>query len=196
MGYTHYWRRVPEIPQDKYDSIVDDFKKLIPTLVSVMGIKLAGPLGEGALEITKDTIAFNGPEKCGHKERDLGITWPSSKARGVAKGGIDVVDGGWFAGAQLSSRTCGGNCSHESMVIERVYQEEYDRHPEDALKFAFCKTAYKPYDLAVTSLLIIAKHHLRHNIHVSSDGGPKDWMDARRIVKHMLKITFSGLDND
>lgn len=196
MGYTHYWRRVPEIPTDKFEAIIEDFKELVPVLENVMGIKLAGPGGEGKLEITKDTIAFNGPEKCGHKERNLGITWPSKDARGVNKGGSNAVSGAWFAGAQLSSRTCGGDCSHESMVIERVYQKEHDLHPEDALKFAFCKTAYKPYDLAVTSLLIIAKHYLRHNIHVSSDGEPKDWLDARRIVRHTLKITFSGLDND
>jgi hypothetical protein len=194
MGYTHYWRIQPEVPGDKFDAIVADFKELLPALEAVMGVKLAGLRGKGKPKITKDVIAFNGPANCSHKKADLGITWPAKDARGVAKVGGAVVAGGWFAGAQLGSRACGGDCSHESMVIERIYPKRDDLHPEDALKFNFCKTAYKPYDLAVTALLIIAKHHLNHNILVSSDGQPKDWLDARRIVKHQLGHTFAGLD--
>jgi len=50
------------------------------------------------------------------------------------------------------------------------------------IDFQFCKTAQKPYDLAVCSCLILALHHFGDYISVSSDGDPADWTDAVRLV--------------
>ncbi len=69
-----------------------------------------------------------------------------------------AVNGPWFAGAVLQARSCDGDCSHETF---RLYRS--DQH-----YFGFCKTACKPYDIAVTAALIIVKHYVR-DIHVSSD---------------------------
>jgi len=54
-----------------------------------------------------------------------------------------------------------------------------------AQTFEFCKTAMKPYDLAVTAVLLIAKHHHKA-FDVSSDGKPEEWAPAKKLVKKVL----------
>lgn len=61
----------------------------------------------------------------------------------------------------------------------------------------FCKTARKPYDIAVTCFLVISKHHLRNNISVASDGEINDWLNAMRKCKESLGYGSDFiLDND
>ena len=50
----------------------------------------------------------------------------------------------------------------------------------------FCKTAQRPYDLAVTTFLIIAKHHLGDAITVSSDGDNDKWNEAKTLCQEIL----------
>ena len=53
--------------------------------------------------------------------------------------------------------------------------------------FSFCKTAQKPYDLAVTGCLVVLKHHLGDSIEVSSDGDEEDdWDTGKALVQHTL----------
>jgi hypothetical protein len=200
MGYTHYWRRKEQFNPQKFSSVAHDFKIVLPKLEKI-SIKLAGPMGTGQPEINDTTLAFNGLESCGHPERDLGITWPSDNAGGVSDMSESVKDGTWFAGAKLQSRACGGDCSHESFVLpqhepmpdyqrKESYQRTFEKNG-NKLSFKFCKTAYKPYDLAVTAALIIAKHHLGKTIIITSDGEANDWFDAALLLKTELGY---GLD--
>lgn len=75
----------------------EDFKKLLPYLG-----ELAGPSGEGEVEITPFRVAFNGS----------------------------------------------GDLSHESFILTA-----------DVCGFEFCKTARKPYDLAVKTALLLARFY-------------------------------------
>ena len=180
-------------------------------------------------------IWFNGVEKCGHADRDLGITWPENNASGIAfviEGYQEIptrtlltvlcgqeeelavndsdVLGTWFAGLKLKHRSCGGDCSHETFCLPLEIEKgnwqkpigeisHYDQYgkpvyndtKEVGLYFEFCKTAYKPYDLAVIICLIIAKHHLKEEIIVSSDGTLDNWRDGMLICQ---KILGYGLD--
>ena len=54
--------------------------------------------------------------------------------------------------------------------------------------WAFCKTARKPYDLAVCAMLLVFKHHLGKQLRLDSDGGrqPDEWLPAERLVKEVL----------
>jgi len=120
------------------------------------------------------------------------------------------VSGTWFAGLKLRQRTCCGDCSHETFSISLKIEKEdwhkpleeisyYDQNgkpvyndpKEVGLYFDCCKTAYKPYDLAVIICLIIAKHHLKEQIIVSSDGRLENWQDGMLICQ---KILGYGLD--
>lgn len=61
MGYTHYvYRRNVEICKPVYRLILKDFKKLIEE--SGLDILLAGPLGEGPIEIGEEELGFNGKD--------------------------------------------------------------------------------------------------------------------------------------
>ncbi len=120
------------------------------------------------------------------------------------------VSGTWFAGLKLLKRSCGGDCSHETfdlpLEIERSdwqkpigeisYYDQYGKpvyndKEEVGLYFEFCKTAYKPYDLAVIICLIIAAHHLTNEIKISSDGTLDQWKDGMLMCQ---KILGYGLD--
>jgi len=190
MGYTHYWRRKKVLDKEKFRKVVQDFKIVANAIRDK--VPLAGPLGEGQPIITDEKIAFNGLRNCGHESRNLGITWPSKSACCVTEDGKAHTEGSWFAGALLATRCCDGDCSHESFILERVYNKPFGLEPDESGRhFEFCKTAYKPYDLAVTACLIIAKHHLGDEIVVSSDGEEKDWIDAMLLCEKLL-----GYGND
>lgn len=53
-----------------------------------------------------------------------------------------------------------------------------ERQIERADELEFCKTRYKPYDLAVCVTLLIVQGVAPDAISVSSDGGPEDWEQA------------------
>jgi hypothetical protein len=190
MGYTHYWKRKERFNAAKFEAVVRDFKTIMPEL-DKLGVKLADGHGKSQPIITDNEIVFNGPTNCGHPEQDLGITWPSNSARGIANTSENVQDGTWFAGATLQARACGGDCSHEGFVLEKYESmPDYQKTRGNKLTFDFCKTAYKPYDIAVTAALIIAKHHLGNAIKISSDGNAKDWFDAALLIKTTLGYGF------
>ena len=191
MGYTHYWNRKPEFNKEDFNKVVADFNKMIPVFNRI-GLTLTGGDGTGKPEINDNTIWFNGNIKCGHTERDLGITWPSKDAGGMTlayktngnhKEDSDI-GGQWFAGLELKSRTCGGDCSHEPFGLSLV--KELGGGGNDKFLFDFCKTAYKPYDLAVICALIIAKHHLKEQIRISSDGTLEQWKDGIVLCEKVL----------
>ncbi len=183
MGYTHYWRRDKTIDPVKYKAIVEDFKKLVP-IMERQGVKLAGGLGEGIPTLDNKEVWFNGQEHCGHKKFDLGIAWPATKAVGVANDGEPPVTGGWFAGAELSKRSCGGDCSHETFHFPQTLKPGAWNEPDQSGQyFDCCKTAFKPYDWAVTAFLVIAKHYLGDKLKVSSDGEMEHWSDAMQLCQ-------------
>lgn len=208
MGYTHYYYTRKEFDTELFKKVSNDFKKLIVPLEH-LGVKLGDAHGEDRPILTDTEICFNGLRKCGHTERDLGITWPSKTAQGVAKldyqhrNGNETkqdVNGSWFAGAQLETRTCDGDCSHETFSLEQKMSNipEYKQEKADQNKriFECTKTAYKPYDLAVTACLIIAKHHLGNEIIIHSDGELKDFQDAINLIEHFLGYGLEFKLND
>lgn len=236
IGYTHYTYRAKKFDSVKFKKVVSDFKVAVEA-IKVCGVELAGGNGIGKAVITDKEICFNGKENCGHTKRNLGIMWPSKTAKGVAlavehKQTVETatmvtmlcgtpeqlslndsdVSGQWFAGANLNSRTCGGDCSHETFRLECVYKPfaDWDKPhgkysniinqdgtrnlnaPNTVGKyFSFCKTAYKPYDLAVIICLIIAKHYLGDAIIVHSDGEIENWSDGMEICQRLF-----GYGND
>jgi len=180
MGYTHYWRREKKVEAGTYLRIVMDFKKLVPVL-EAQGVKLAGGLGSGEPEFNEVEVMFNGIENCGHERYELGITWPAAKAAGVST--EPSVVGSWFAGAHIEQRCCDGDCSHETLHFPIELKPQEWQKPENGKWFQFCKTAYKPYDWAVTAFLVIAKHYLGDKIVVRSDGDLSQWQDAMQVCQ-------------
>jgi hypothetical protein len=75
---------------------------------------------------------------------------------------------------------------HETFIIERkcpkaqpwIQSKQY---------FGFCKTAYKPYDIAVGLVLLVVASHAPKTIEVSSDGDwDGDWAEIRKAYKEIF----------
>ena len=159
-------------------------------------MKLGNGLGEGKPVINNSEVIFNGLRDCGHpKNPSIVIPWPAATVKpGVAPNPCQAVVGSWFAGVVLNQRVCNGDCSYETFYFPRVLPDTYEpcRDQRHAGKyFQFCKTAFRPYDLAVTAFLVIAKHHLAGRILVESDGTIMHWMDAVKLCQNVLGY---GLD--
>jgi hypothetical protein len=209
MGYTHYWYRQREIQPEIFKKIVSDFRCILPVLEDC-GVPLAGGFGEGEPVITEELVSFNGRRHCGHRSVDMHIAWPAPEACGISpEAAKEAVTGTWFAGALLNTRCCDGDCSHETFYFPRVEENPHiiEKISHYRMKgsrqvpvysecqlvgtcFSCCKTAFKPYDLAVTAFLIIAKHHLAKII-VRSDGGKPQWQDAQWLCQ--IELGY-GLD--
>jgi hypothetical protein len=179
VGYCHYWEIEPEIDVNSFSCVVADFQRIVLALDD-LGVRLAGPLGEGLPEIDNDQIAFNGLWHCGHaKNEEIVIPFPTQNAAGVGSS-TDAVEGSYLGmGTLLKHRACDGNCSYETFRLLR--------RCDDPAKIAngryadSCKTGFRPYDLAVQCALLIAKHHWKERIGVWSGGTDFHWNDARRL---------------
>jgi hypothetical protein len=183
MGYCHYWEIESEIDQDSFSRVVADFQRIMIALDD-LGVRLAGPLGEGLPEIDSDHLAFNGLWHCGHvKNEEIVIPFPAQDAAGIGDS-ANAVEGSYFGmGTLLKHRACDGNCSYETFRISRRCDDIAKAvHGRYAGRYAdSCKTGFRPYDLAVQCALLIAKHHLKDRIGVWSGGTDHHWNDARRL---------------
>jgi hypothetical protein len=80
-----------------------------------------------------------------------------------------------------------GELSHETFCLERVTDTTgFTQRDDDGLIFKFCKTAQKPYDIAVCSALIIAKKHFGKSIMISSDGDNEEWQESKALCQKIL----------
>jgi hypothetical protein len=189
MGYCHYWEIEQEVDQETFSRIAGDVQRIVLTLDD-MGVRLAGPLGEGLPEIDADHIAFNGLSHCGHVvNEEVAIPFPSANAAGIGLS-IDAVEGSYFGvGTLLRHRTCDGNCSYETFQLARKCSEIEDIR--NGRCSDSCKTGFRPYDLAVQCVLLIAKHLLKERIQVWSGGNDYHWNDARLLCYVHLAYPLS-----
>lgn len=188
MGYTHYWYKEPEIDTATFHAIAEDFNKLILPLHDNR-VPLAGSDGEGTPEISGDVVAFNGMKHCGHPQNSaITIPWPTPDAGSIDRS-AKAEAGSWFAGTLVEARCCNGECDYESFVFERQRETpEWQTKDKDFDGRAFdcCKTAFRPYDIAVTAFLLIAKRHIENRISVKTDGEDGHWWDAKMLCQSVL----------
>lgn len=165
MGYTHYYYRTPELDKDKFKAAVTDIRKVVAALPSVnpQTAQMCYPEGD-------DTDV-----KLANWDGEVG-TEPKITDELVSFNGV-------------------GDDSHETFVIEQAFEAPSHRPDpdEDGLHFAFCKTARKPYDIAVTASLAVLKHHLGDAIRVSSDGRFNEWGDGLALAKQATGLDLSSL---
>ena len=69
------------------------------------------------------------------------------------------------------------NLDHETFVLTKNFREPF--YNGDDVKFNFCKTARKPYDLAVWHLLTFVKMIAPNSIDIKRDG----WYNGRKEIK-------------
>jgi hypothetical protein len=180
MGYNHYWHREEAIESSLFEKIAFDFERLILPLEDA-GVRLAGYDGRGLPQIDHSGIVFNGVEECGHPQNpDIYIPFPCDTASGIGSSG-DAIYSSSPLFVELKRRTCNGVCRCESFNLPRRVDRRWHKPDENGRYFYSCKTAFKPYDLAVQSVLLICKRHLGDCIVVSSGGSDFHWNDPRRF---------------
>lgn len=108
---------------------------------------------------------------------------------GVGKPIIDEIsvafNGRRICGHKKNS-SCEGDCSHEPFLSSRISRRTSWHDPDSKEYFDFCKTARKPYDLAVMIFLIIAKQYLKSTFVVGSDGSDDDWLKAKQLCQRIF----------
>jgi hypothetical protein len=67
----------------------------------------------------------------------------------------------------------------ETLYIPRVVVA--DDNPSQV--FNSCKTAWQPYDVVATAILLLYRHHFPDAVTLSSDGEPAEWEPGRDLVK-------------
>jgi hypothetical protein len=190
MGYTHYWKRKSRIDFAVWQNIIADFAKLIPVMAQHR-IALAGGSGEGKPTIDLEEICFNGLSRCGHPCNPLVVVpWPATGATGV-DASKDSICGPWLTVfgffPLIDARCCNGSCSYETFNLPRIFPVcDISSQTEDGMWFAACKTAFRPYDIAVTACLVVAKHYLGDDIRVSTDGEDGHWFDGKMLCQSEL----------
>jgi len=78
---------------------------------------------------------------------------------------------------------------HETFLVTREMPEIPDWSSDKSASFDFCKTARKPYDLAVCLVLISMKRHDPESVRVSSDGEwDVEWLEARHVYNKLFGV--------
>ena len=178
MGYTQYYSK-KELTHDqkKWDAFLQDAKTV------ACRFKLTIP--QSIQFITDDDKIIKG-------DIDIAI------GDGMGEGGTleFIIDSICFNGV--------GGDSHETLSIDRddsyktkegrmadYYKEMWER---DKSMFNFTKTAYKPYDLLVTAILALYKHHFGDAVSISGDGGPEGYEEGLKLVNETLKLNIKMND--
>ncbi len=68
-----------------------------------------------------------------------------------------------------------GEEGHETFLIAQKHETSFPQTDKEGRYFAFCKTARKDYDPAVTACLTIFKHYFGDDFIVKSDGYKDEW---------------------
>jgi hypothetical protein len=78
---------------------------------------------------------------------------------------------------------------HETFLVTREMPEIPDWSSDKSASFDFCKTARKPYDLAVCLVLLSMKRHAPESVRVSSDGDwDAEWTEAREVYRRLFGV--------
>lgn len=71
---------------------------------------------------------------------------------------------------------------------DEAHESFYIQNNDDSLNnFNFCKTARKPYDIAVTASLIAFKYSFPYATTISSDGNINEWADGLELYNKIVK---------
>ena len=190
VGFSHMWYTQKIIEKKKFNLIINDISKLLP-IFKKLNIPIMGPNGIGDPIINEEQIALNGKTHCGHDEQNIFNAWPTNDAKGINNlKNRDANNSSWFS-TILNTRTCDGSCSFEPLIINRIcprlpYSSTEDLSLDHLQCFSSCKTGFRPYDIVVMSVLIIAKHHLENLICIKSDGIFDHWQDIIILLEHFL----------
>lgn len=199
MGYSHGFHRVQVFPDDAFARFAGDTRRIIEA-AEAEGICIAGWRGRGEPTVTADDVRFNGSERQPSGRwtttEEIHIAWPSETA-GLAEPDPDPIGEKVERKAldMVTQHVCSidpqtgmgyGKC--ETFAVPRVYQPpEWAEPMEDGRWPIWCKTAFRPYDIAVTACLIALAYRMPPGtVDVGSDGTHPHFMPGRILAFNAL----------
>lgn len=82
--------------------------------------------------------------------------------------------------------------SNEIILNGNAFQDQdfetFSFYKDQQNLFNFCKTGRRPYDLIVTTILLIL--HNIANVKIESDGGKEDWEIAEELYKYLFPYSL------
>jgi hypothetical protein len=161
VAYTHYWHHARDVAPGEWANILADFRTLIHNLPEFS--TSAG-----------DHFAC----------RRLRLAAPDGRPRSQPQLSSERIA---FNGVAYARH----DLSHEPMILERARASESDPGEPPEHPFRFCKTARKPYDLAVCALLIVVERRTTGAYLIESDGDVGDWRPALAWVDDLLGAGYA-----
>ena len=159
MGYSHYWNRSADFTTEQWEKISLETLDIIVRHCDKKKIVLAFEYDSPAVP---QPVLFGGPSY-GPKPPEVSP---------------DLIRfNGWK------------DEGHETFYLTRENFASQPHNPNVTESFDFCKTARKPYDLAVCLVLLSMKRHAPESVIVSSDGDwDVDWAEARKVYKKLFSV--------
>jgi hypothetical protein len=144
MGYTHYFAYDPNAESfvAAWPQMVTDALLIATHVQRSLGVRLAGGFGDGEPELSERRIWLNGTRSgdLHHETLLIDPAPPKTRHEREPQGGSDLA------------------------------RQDLERRTDRAFVTGFCKTARKPYDIAVTSILLRCRHLAPDAFVIASDG--------------------------
>jgi hypothetical protein len=77
-------------------------------------------------------------------------------------------------------------------IPRKLDRDDYSSADDAGRAFSFCKTAEKPYDVAVTAIYALTVDHFGDDVAVDSDGGAEAIEAGRLLASKLLGRTLRG----
>lgn len=184
MGYTHYFSVQRRITDEEWSRLLHAAFQLLramPSQTHYNGVTVPlRILFEESIPLPPQlgprTIRFNGAGLAeAYQQPQMAPlpgdpVWPAPRSVTWQQDFylLNHIDGTWTPGPALG---------HETFLLDR---------DDEIGTFAFCKTAYKPYDLVVCGLLIVTEYCAPGWRVITSDGQPSDWQPALAWVRSVV----------
>lgn len=193
MGYTHYFYiKEGEIKQQVWNDFLKDVKVLIKAMPEhnkyyypEYPLAINGCFKYEKPKFTKQMIWFNGGNGLPRKK----VPYSYQDNSGTTISGMEWQD-------QEHGNKDWNDLGHETFVLTRKNKKEDYEDKNRTHTFRFCKTQYKPYDMVVQGVLILAKYHFKDDIKVSSDGNMEDWKHSFEWTASIHKKVLGLMLND
>lgn len=164
MGYTHYWdvclKNKTGHDQDTWSTFVQACKKLykkMPQTRNICGTEVPLKLG--------GCYRYKYP-----KFTSKQIHFNGSSGKRI----LDNLSKEWGDAPHNYGEVIAA-FSHETFLLIRTGES------------GFCKTDRKPYDLMVTTCLLLYKYYFPDEVEISSDGTREEWNDAFLFIGSVLE---------
>ncbi|MGV8122386.1 MAG: hypothetical protein AB2L14_21715 [Candidatus Xenobiia bacterium LiM19] len=184
MGYSHYWSPDRPIRKKYFKRVVLDFTKLLALEQKWLEPILRGPDGIGTPLVSDTRISFNGDRHCNHHfSHSILYHLPGKTERMIPHHGTY----GPFIKESPIRACSSGRCSAQAMGLLSESDESavFLWETYNASYTGSVTTNYKPYDIAVQCLLIIAKFCVP-GFKVKSDGALEHWFNAMLLCQMNL----------